>query len=163
MLKLARGIERSLDVLIGALLALMVASMATQVFGRYVIGWAPIWSEEVARFLMFWITLLGGAAALRSGGHIAITSLLMAVTPSVRRVLLWLRDLAMVATFGVLGWNGWQFAAINLEQESAALEIPMGWPYAALFVGAGLMALMLALARLGGETVALTEDNSTGL
>jgi TRAP-type C4-dicarboxylate transport system permease small subunit len=67
-------------------------------------------------------------------------------------VLLALRDAAMMATAGVLGWAGFRFAEMNGVQESAALEIPMSIPYSAMCVGAVLMAAVLALARLGGET-----------
>jgi TRAP-type C4-dicarboxylate transport system permease small subunit len=41
---------------------------------------------------------------------------------------------------------------MNGAQESAAMEIPMSVPYSAMCVGAVLMAIVLALVRLGGET-----------
>ena len=40
-------------------------------------------------------------------------------------------------------------------QDSAALEIPMVWAYASLCVGPALVALQLALSRLGRETPAV--------
>jgi TRAP-type C4-dicarboxylate transport system permease small subunit len=48
-----------------------------------------------------------------------------------------------------------RFALLNAEQDSAALEIPMSIPYSAMAVGAVLMALVLTLARLGGQTPAV--------
>jgi TRAP-type C4-dicarboxylate transport system permease small subunit len=44
---------------------------------------------------------------------------------------------------------------LNADQESAALEIPMSIPYSAMAVGAVLIALVLSLARLGGQTPAV--------
>jgi TRAP-type C4-dicarboxylate transport system permease small subunit len=41
---------------------------------------------------------------------------------------------------------------MNAVQDSPALEIPMTVPYASMCVGAVLMAVVLGLARLGGET-----------
>jgi TRAP-type C4-dicarboxylate transport system permease small subunit len=58
----------------------------------------------------------------------------------------------VLATAAVLGWAGARFALLNFDQESPALEIPMAIPYSAMAVGAVLLALMLMLARLGGET-----------
>ena len=55
----------------------------------------------------------------------------------------------------MLGWAGVRFAMLNAEQESAAMEISMAIPYSAMAVGAVLLALVLALARLGGQTPAV--------
>jgi TRAP-type C4-dicarboxylate transport system permease small subunit len=44
---------------------------------------------------------------------------------------------------------------LNADQDSAALEIPMAIPYSAMAVGAALLALVLTLARLGGQTPAV--------
>ena len=123
-----------------------------QVFGRYVIGRAPGWTEEVARMLVAWMAMLGAAACLRDGGHIAVGALVNALPAGLRTLLLAVRDLAILATAGVLGWAGARFATLNGSQESAALEIPMSIPYSAMSVGAVLLALMLILARMGGET-----------
>jgi TRAP-type C4-dicarboxylate transport system permease small subunit len=133
---------------------LMVVALVLfyQVFGRYVIGRAPGWTEEVARMLVAWMAMLGAAACLRGGGHIAVGALVNAMPSGVRTVLLGVRDLAILATAGVLGWAGARFATLNGSQDSAALEIPMSIPYSAMSVGAVLLALMLILARMGGET-----------
>jgi TRAP-type C4-dicarboxylate transport system permease small subunit len=60
-----------------------------------------------------------------------------------------------MATAGVLCWAGVRFAMLNAEQDSAAMEIPMSIPYSAMAVGAVLMALVLTLSRLGGQTPAV--------
>jgi len=148
----ARRIESVLDVVLGVMLLAVAAALFYQVFGRYVLGRAPAWTEEVARMLVAWMAMLGTAACLRSGGHIAVSVLVNAVGPRVRVVMLALRDLAMMAAAFVLGWAGFRFAEMNAVQDSPALEIPMTVPYASMCVGAVLMALVLALARLGGET-----------
>jgi TRAP-type C4-dicarboxylate transport system permease small subunit len=98
------------------------------------------------------MAMLGTAACLRSGGHIAVGAFVNAMPRGVRAALLVVRDVATMATAGVLGWAGTRFAVMNGSQESAALEIPMSIPYSAMCVGAVLLAIMLALARLGGET-----------
>jgi TRAP-type C4-dicarboxylate transport system permease small subunit len=118
------------------------------VFGRYVLSRAPSWSEELARYLMVWLTMLGAAAVLRSGSHISVTVLTDALPPRALRVVLALRDTAMVAASGVLAWWGMLFAKLNGAQESAAMEIPMTVPYAALPAGAALILLFVLLARL---------------
>lgn len=148
---LARRIESALDALNGAILAVITVSLVYQVFGRYVLGRAPGWTEEVARMAIVWLTMLGAAACLRGGSHIAITTLVNALSEAPRQALLWLRDAAVLAAAGVLAWSGTRFALMNAEQDSPALEIPMSIAYASLAVGAALIALQLLLSRIGGE------------
>lgn len=151
----ATRIERSLDMILGLMLLTLVLALFYQVFGRYVIGRAPSWTEEVARMLVAWMAMLGTGACLRDGGHVAVGVLVNSVTPRVRLVLLAIRDIAVMATAGVMGWAGVRFAMLNADQDSAALEIPMSIPYSAMAVGAVLVALLLSLARLGGQTPAV--------
>jgi TRAP-type C4-dicarboxylate transport system permease small subunit len=149
----AGGLERLLDGVLAVALAVMLFSTLYQVFGRYVLNHAPGWSEELARYLMVWMTMLGSAGVLRSGGHIAVTTLTDRLG---RRALAWVlavRDAALVATSGVLAWWGIQFSEMNGVQESAAMEIPMSIPYAALPAGAVLIVLIVVLARLGGRPI----------
>ena len=152
-LALASRVESWLDRLLAVLLIVVVLSLIWQVFGRYVLGRAPGWTEEVARMTVAWIAMLGAAACLRSGEHISVRVFVMALPAGPRAWFLGLRDLLVLATSAVLGWAGARFAWMNLEQESPALEIPMAIPYSAMAFGALFLALMLALARLGGETV----------
>ena len=151
----AMRIERTLDAILGLMLLTVTLALFYQVFGRYVIGRAPAWTEEVARMMVAWMAMLGTGACLRTGGHVAVGALVNSVAPRVRVVLLVLRDVAVMTTAGVLGWAGVRFAMLNAEQESAALEIPMAIPYSAMAIGAVLLALVLALARLGGQTPAV--------
>jgi TRAP-type C4-dicarboxylate transport system permease small subunit len=148
-------IERTLDAILGLMLLTVTLALFYQVFGRYVVGRAPAWTEEVARMMVAWMAMLGTGACLREGGHVAVGALVNSVSPRVKVFLLALRDMAVMTTAGVLGWAGTRFAMLNAEQESAALEIPMAIPYSAMAVGAVLLALVLTLARLGGQTPAV--------
>ena len=105
--------------------------------------------------LVAWMAMLGTGACLRDGGHVAVGVLVNSVAPRVRLFLLAIRDMAVMATAGVMGWAGVRFAMLNADQESAALEIPMSIPYSAMAVGAVLIAFVLSLARLGGQTPAV--------
>lgn len=160
---LARGIERTLDGLLGSAVAVMVGSMIWQVIGRYVFNKAPGWSEELARFTMLWLTMLGSAAALRSGGHLSVTALADALGPRGLALLLAFRDAVMVSAVGLLAWQGLLFAQLNGAQESAAMEIPMTVPYAALPAGALLIVVMVVLSRLLGAPFATQSGADEGV
>lgn len=54
------------------LFAGLTAVVALQVLTRFVLHVPFIWSEEVARFLFFWVVLLGSAMSVRSRRHFVI-------------------------------------------------------------------------------------------
>ena len=160
---IARGIERTLDLLLGSAIAVMVGSMIWQVIGRYVFNKAPGWSEELARFMMLWLTMLGSAAAVRSGGHLSVTALVDGLGPRALSVVLAFRDAVMVGACGLLAWQGLLFAQLNGAQESAAMEIPMTVPYAAMPAGAALIIVMVVLSRLLGAPFATQSGAEAGV
>jgi TRAP-type C4-dicarboxylate transport system permease small subunit len=149
----AGRIERTIDVLIALMLGVMTLTVFYQVFGRYVIGRAPAWSEELARFLLLFVVLLGTVSALRSGSHISVTMLFDGASAGTKHVLFWLRDLALGAVLAMVAWQGALFAQINGAQASPAFEIPMAVPYASLPLAAALMLVQLVLSRLAGRPV----------
>ena len=148
--RLARAIEVAINTLVIFMLVVMVCSMGWQVFGRYVLGRSPAWAEELARYMMVWLTFLGAAAVLRSGAHLTVTAFHDFLGARGKSALLVLRDLIMFGLCVSMSWAGWKFAALNAVQESAAMEIPMSVPNFALAAGFALLALQIVLARLAG-------------
>ena len=146
-LSLALKLERLLDVLMAVALAVMVTTISYQVFGRYVLGKAPSWTEELTRFLLIWMTMLGSAASLRHGGHITVTFLVEMLNPFWQAIFLIIRDVFLVAAAGIFMYFGTRFAMLNGAQESAALEIQMMIPYAALPVCGLLILLLVGITR----------------
>ena len=158
---LADRFESLLDAALALMLFVMAVSVVWQVLGRYLFDRAPSWSEEVARYLMVWVTMVGSAALLRRDGHIGVSVLVDATPARLRPPLLAVRDLFLFGSIALLGWYGWDFAQLNSFQDSAALEIPMSWTYAALWLGPLLMLIMGLLTRLGRHT-ALDEAGQGG-
>ncbi|MGE0715136.1 MAG: TRAP transporter small permease [Alphaproteobacteria bacterium] len=155
--RLARMLERVLDAWLGLMILVMTASICWQVFGRYVLAAAPGWPEELSRYLMVWIAMVGAAAVLRSGGHLSVTALLDRLPPRWAEVLLALRDLAMLATLALLAWWGLDFAELMAVQETASLQVSKAWVYVAMPVGMFLTLVALVLARAAGGTFRATD------
>ena len=79
----------------------IVACVAFQVFGRYVMNDTPTWAESLALVLVIWVTMFGAAVGVRDAGHIGMESLLVLV-PERMRVKLELVIHALVGIFGAL-------------------------------------------------------------
>jgi TRAP-type C4-dicarboxylate transport system permease small subunit len=135
------GLDRLIGRLEAALLAAMVAAITAvtfaQVFTRYVIGDPLIWTEEVARYLFVWITLIGAAAAVRSHGHYGL-DMLRHYAPPLRAALGLLTMLVVTAFLALLLYTGIAETRQAALQMSPALQVRMHWAYLALPVGAAL-------------------------
>src|SRR5574341_1452640 len=64
------GVWRLLEWVAGLLIALMTALVALQVVFRYVVNYTLPWSEELARYVFLWASLLGACVALGRGAHL---------------------------------------------------------------------------------------------
>ena len=135
------GLDRLLGRLEAALLAAMVAAITAvtfaQVFTRYVTESPFIWTEEVARYLFVWITLIGAAAAVRANGHFGL-DILRRYAPPLRTPLGVATMLVVAAFLALLLWTGIGETRQAATQISPALQVGMQWAYLALPVGAAL-------------------------
>ena len=121
-----------------AMMATMVALVFANVVSRYIFNYSIIWAEELAQYLMVWITFLGAGLAMREGRHVAVEMLQNALPrPLARtaRVIVIGAVLAFLATLVVLGS---MFVNFAWDQETPVMNVPMGIPYLAVPIGAFL-------------------------
>jgi TRAP-type C4-dicarboxylate transport system permease small subunit len=129
--------------LLGGLVLAMTGVTLAQVVARYVFNEPLIWSEEAARYLFVWVSMIGAALALRARGHYALMALVEQLPPAAAWAA---RALGFAVTLGfvlVLLVTGIRETIQADMQEAATLPMRMSLPYAALPVGAGLMLVHL--------------------
>jgi len=154
LVHLVHLVERVLDKVLIGLFLVMVAAIVWQVFARYVLQAPTIWSEELARFLLVWVTMLGSAYVLEHGGHVAVTVFVDMLPEPLERAVAVVRDFIVIAMAGSLAYFGSGFAAPRpgpppgRRRIPTGLGLPMGWAYAAVPIGAGLIAFFLLARRL---------------
>src|SRR5690242_4362555 len=108
-----------------------------QVFTRYVTENPLIWTEEVARYLFVWITLIGAGAAVRLNGHFGL-DILRRWFPLLRKPLGVLTMLTVGIFFALLLWTGIGETRQAALQMSPALQVGMQWAYLGIPIGAAL-------------------------
>ncbi|MBL4917880.1 TRAP transporter small permease [Tabrizicola sp. DMG-N-6] len=122
----------------------------TQVGGRYFFSTGFSWTEEVMRYSMIWLMMLGSVACIFRLEHMGIEALETLVRPRfVRFVKSGLYSVAGIFCVVILIY-GYPLALRNAAQVAPASGIPMILPYAALPVGAVLMLVQIALSWLTG-------------
>ncbi len=133
--KIKRVLDLVLETLVAASMAALVLVVVWQVFTRFVMNSPSNWTSELAIFLLVWVGLLGASVALNRGAHLGIDYFVMKLPPT-RRIYTEIFSFGVVALFSllVLTIGGVQLVLQNLElgQESAALELKMGYVYLAL-------------------------------
>ena len=128
-------IDRYLGIFLAILMAIMTVDVLWGVFTRYAMGNQASWSEELARFLLIWIGILGAAYASGQNMHLAIDLLSDKLNPTKQKRLIALIRIMIIAfAFFVLIVGGFRLLYITqlLGQTSPALQIPMAIVYAVL-------------------------------
>ena len=122
-------VDRVLEATLAALMAAMVLAVLWQVATRYLLRDPSSVTEELARFGMMWLGLLGASYGFGQKAHLAID-----LIPRSRRL-----DLIVAATVAlfaltvlVIGGSRLVDATIALGQTSAALQLQRGYVYVAL-------------------------------
>ncbi|TDR56541.1 TRAP-type C4-dicarboxylate transport system permease small subunit [Halomonas ventosae] len=143
LLRPLRWSERALDAVIAPVvvtaMAALIGVITLQVVSR-VFFTAVGWTEEVARFLLVWITFLAATLAFRRGRHIAVSFVVDALPGLPRRLA---RIAALLVALGfllALIAIGWEYMQVQSFQKSASLRLSMTWVYAVMPLAAAIMA-----------------------
>lgn len=132
MKTLAKGVDTALRALLVLLVIALVSSVAWQVMSRYLLADPSPWTEELARFLLIWIGMLGASYAFRKRAHLGL-ELLPSKLEGTPATVLRLFTLAVIALFAaaVLITGGGNLVSLTweLRQYSPVLGMPIAWVY----------------------------------
>jgi len=112
----------------GLILMLVVA----QVVLRYVFNSPLTWSEELAVYIMVWMTFIGSVICMRDNEHIEVTILVDYLPRGLRRAAILFSRLASVIFLLVVMYYGTELVLENRGVTSAANKLNMGLVYSIL-------------------------------
>ncbi|WP_341898780.1 TRAP transporter small permease [Ferrovibrio terrae] len=110
-----------------------------QFFTRYVLNDSMAWTEEIARYLLIWVTFVGGAIAMRRGTNIGVEVLLHFLPSGPVRVLRFVIDIITVGFVALLCWFAVQITERMQIQTMMVVDVPMSVVYAGVACGCFLM------------------------
>lgn len=105
-----------------------------QFFTRYVLNDSVAWTEEIARYLLIWITFIGAAMSFRRRTHISVEALHHFMPEKVVRPLRFAIDLATVGFVALLCW----FSIAITERMHIQTMTVIEWPMSIVYAGVGL-------------------------
>lgn len=134
-------------------LCVLALSVFTQVVMRYALSSPPFWTEELARFVLIWLTFVGVAAVQISREQIRVDWVQGMLPETGRRILHAVNSLIVLAVLAVIVWAGYAIAELG-SQTSPAMGISMHFIYGALPVGAAIT-LIVALLQFAGDVASI--------
>lgn len=146
---------------LAGLLLVMTVLITWQVFARYVMGSPLYFSEEVARFAMVWLTMVGAGYAYRYGSMISVNVVAEFGGRTVARVLNILGVFIVIAFALSLFVAGREIAEMVAGQTSPSIRVSMAWLYSAVPAGAAMI-LISAVGLLIDEILGERESPEEG-
>lgn len=123
---------------------ILVLDVLLGVFSRKILGDQVRWTEELARFLLVWISFLGGAVAYIDDKHLGVDLLVERFDPLARRLSrVLVHGLIFAFAFCVMGVGGTKLVIDRFDagQLLPALQIDKAWFYLAVPISGYLIAL----------------------
>lgn len=134
--KIIKNLEGYLCV---AMLLVMSVVVFIQVIFRFVLKASLPWSEELSRYLLVWVTFLGGAYGVKTGAHLGIEAFKLILPKRTRKIVEIVMLIAGIVICAITLKLGIDIVAVQLKriQYSPAMRIPMAYAYLAIPVGMG--------------------------
>jgi TRAP-type C4-dicarboxylate transport system permease small subunit len=130
-------------------MAVLVVDVLWQVFTRFILKNPSTWTEELATFMLIWVSLLGAAVALSRGAHLGIDYFVGKLSPKKRlytEIFVFLCVSVFSLTVMVFGGIDLVSSTLELGQKSAALQVKVGYVYLAVPISGFFLVLYSVIA-----------------
>ncbi len=134
-MELREKIDKILGSLLIGIMGIMVLNVLWQVFSRYFLGAPSSFTDELARYLMIWVGVLGAAYVSGRNKHVAIDVLPSKFSKKTQKKLkVTVRVLIILFCLFALVIGGARLVFITyvLKQYSPALQVPLAAVYVVL-------------------------------
>ena len=156
--KLSRSINRWIEFFLFGLGLSMSIIVAVQVFCRYVLNHSLFWSEELARYLLVWLTFLGASVAYYRNVHPGIDVIYARMPNSIQKITAITVHLVSMTLFGIMIIFGAKFSYFVRLQISPALNLPK-WLIFTIIPISGLILMLHSLTFFLDELKGKGRDN----
>lgn len=121
--------NKFLDALCVVCMALILLLVVVQVVMRYVFNSPLTWSEELAVYIMVWMTFAGSVICMRDKEHVEVTILVDYLPRRLQKLALLFSRLASIVFLVVVIYYGSDFVMENRTVVSVANNLNMALVY----------------------------------
>lgn len=141
-------LNKVLEYLLAALVVVMVAGCFWQIFTRFVLNNPSSWTEELLRYTLIWLTMLGVPYAYGKEQHISIGFITGTFTKKNQvRDKIFIEILVLLLSVFVMVAGGIMVTVNAAGQLSPAMGIPMQFYYLGVPI-CGVLMIVYSLQRL---------------
>jgi TRAP-type C4-dicarboxylate transport system permease small subunit len=140
-----------LRVVVGVAFITIVVLTLAQIFFRFVLDAPLIWSEELVRLLIVWVTFIGAAVVAYDGRHLNVDVAFQLFPPGLKRVVRWINLAVALAFLAALAWFSLRLIRIEGMTDMGALPLSYAWIRLPALVGGVLIVAYLLLRRFTGR------------
>ena len=137
--------------LVSLLLVFMFIIVIIGIFFRYIINIPIFGTEEFARYIMFYMVMLGSAVAFREEKHPALLFVIQKFPIKFLRVWNFIKDIIIIIILIIIFKEGYLMAVDEMIMISPALRISFFWVYLAFPIGALLMIFQIIANYIFGK------------
>ncbi|KGQ71242.1 hypothetical protein A1D23_08640 [Chelonobacter oris] len=123
--KLFHGVS----LLLGLMLAVMIALVFLNVILRFFFNSGLVWSEEVARYVFVYVIYLGAIVAMKENAHLGVDTLIKNVPEKLKLFLFVLGRLIIIAVMGILVKGTYAMVIQSMTAKAAATGLPLSFVY----------------------------------
>ena len=143
--------NKFLDAVTVLCMALILILVVWQVVMRYIFNSPLVWSEELAVYIMVWMTFIGSVICMRDKEHIEVTVLVDYLPRSLQRAAIIFSRLVSAVFLLIVAYYGFDLVLENRVVTSAANQINMGLVYAIIPLCSAGMLYYVVKAIVKGE------------
>lgn len=147
---LFRKVSRAMEIFLVAIFVLLFLDVLLQVFSRYFLSASFSFTEELARFSLIWLSILGAAYLNAKRAHLSMDFLYRKLSLKNKKklsILIEVFILLFALSVMVAGGFNLVYITLHLEQLSGTLRIPLGYVYAILPIS-GLLIICFSVYHL---------------
>ncbi|MDA0195019.1 MAG: TRAP transporter small permease [Bacteroidetes bacterium] len=151
-----KAIDKALGSVLVFLMAVLVVAVLWQIFSRYVIQSPSTFTDELSRYMLIWIGLLGAAYASGQRQHLSINILPPKLNEKNRirlRIIQNITIMVFVALALIIGGSRLVFITYYLDQHSPALNLSLAAVYIIIPISGILIITYLVLELLSPESL----------
>ena len=146
--KIKMGFIKSLEVLLMVMVAVLTLTVLWGVFTRFCLGKQAAYTDELARVLLVWVSMVGAALAFGVKAHLGVDFVVNMLHPEARKTLgMLVQVVTAVLAAVVFVVGGWGLAMGQMGQQLPTLPVSRGLVYISIPLG-GVLICLFALENL---------------
>ena len=129
----------------GILLIIMFFLVLFQVIARYILHLSIAQTDEIARYLLLWVALIGSALAIRTKTHVAVDFVVGKLTSLPKKIISVITYTCIILFWCIILFYGSYFSFRAMNQMSPSMPVLRVGYVLFIFPLAGILGLLFTL------------------